>query len=31
MCYGTTVTDGVLHSELEPMSWNMIRMTNQRD
>ncbi|CAM5312380.1 Transposase OS=Streptomyces aurantiogriseus OX=66870 GN=GCM10010251_75670 PE=4 SV=1 [Streptomyces aurantiogriseus] len=26
---GTTVTDGVLHAELEPLSWNMTRLTNQ--
>ncbi|NGO07356.1 alpha-N-arabinofuranosidase [Streptomyces sp. HC44] len=29
---GTTVTDGgVLHAELEPLSWNMIRLTNRQD
>ncbi|MDH6438898.1 alpha-N-arabinofuranosidase [Streptomyces sp. SAI-144] len=28
---GTTITDGVLHAELEPLSWNMIRLTNQQD
>ncbi|GKQ39131.1 alpha-N-arabinofuranosidase [Streptomyces sp. A012304] len=28
---GTTVTDGVLHAELEPLSWNMIRLTAQQD
>jgi alpha-N-arabinofuranosidase len=28
---GTTVSDGVLHAELEPLSWNMIRLTNQQD
>jgi alpha-N-arabinofuranosidase len=28
---GTTVSDGVLHAELEPLSWNMIRLTNRQD
>ncbi|CAM5704599.1 arabinosylfuranosidase ArfA [Streptomyces canus] len=28
---GTTVTDGVLHAELEPLSWNMIRLTAKQD
>ncbi|KUN83273.1 alpha-N-arabinofuranosidase [Streptomyces griseoruber] len=28
---GTTVTDGVLHAELEPLSWNMIRLTGRQD
>ncbi|MFI1708731.1 arabinosylfuranosidase ArfA [Streptomyces griseoruber] len=28
---GTTVTDGVLHAELEPLSWNMIRLTSRQD
>ncbi|MFF3334894.1 alpha-N-arabinofuranosidase [Streptomyces sp. NPDC002888] len=28
---GTTVTDGVLHAELEPLSWNMIRLTQNQD
>ncbi|MFF0013252.1 alpha-N-arabinofuranosidase [Streptomyces sp. NPDC005374] len=26
---GTAVTDGVLHAELAPLSWNMIRLTNR--
>ncbi|MDX3452757.1 alpha-N-arabinofuranosidase [Streptomyces sp. ME02-8801-2C] len=28
---GTTVADGVLHARLEPMSWNMIRLTPRQD
>ncbi|GAA3840673.1 alpha-N-arabinofuranosidase [Streptomyces coacervatus] len=28
---GTTVTEGVLHAELEPLSWNMIRLTGRQD
>ncbi|WP_406120742.1 alpha-N-arabinofuranosidase [Streptomyces canus] len=28
---GTTLTDGVLHAELEPLSWNMIRLTHQQN
>ncbi|QYX75182.1 arabinosylfuranosidase ArfA [Streptomyces akebiae] len=28
---GTTVSDGVLHAELEPLSWNMIRLTSRQD
>ncbi|MEU0456533.1 alpha-N-arabinofuranosidase [Streptomyces sp. NPDC006129] len=28
---GTTLTDGVLHAELEPLSWNTIRLTPRRN
>ncbi|MEH0548342.1 alpha-N-arabinofuranosidase [Streptomyces sp. B21-105] len=28
---GTTLTGGVLHTELEPLSWNMIRLTNRQN
>ncbi|MDQ1064949.1 arabinosylfuranosidase ArfA [Streptomyces canus] len=28
---GTTLTDGVLHAELEPLSWNMIRLTRRQN
>ncbi|MES5823169.1 alpha-N-arabinofuranosidase [Streptomyces sp. RG80] len=28
---GTTVTDGALHAVLEPLSWNMIRLTAKQD
>ncbi|MGP4043214.1 arabinosylfuranosidase ArfA [Streptomyces sp. 2A115] len=28
---GTTLTDGVLRAELEPLSWNMIRLTGRQD
>ncbi|MEU1276115.1 alpha-N-arabinofuranosidase [Streptomyces sp. NPDC005799] len=28
---GTTITGGVLHAELEPLSWNTIRLTNRQN
>ncbi|MDT0479400.1 arabinosylfuranosidase ArfA [Streptomyces doebereineriae] len=28
---GTTLTEGVLHAELEPLSWNMIRLTGRQN